>query len=79
MTTRTTRAAKHDCSNFDSLPDSAMVPVTIFESLAGIAVSTAWRRAKNEPDFPKPIRLGGKCTRFKVADIRRFLARASKA
>lgn len=63
-----------DLSHFDSLPDSALMPVTVFRPLAGIAPSTAWRRAKLEPDFPQPIRLGAKCTRFRVGDIRRFIA-----
>lgn len=67
---------KTDLSNFDSLPDSAMVPVKAFPVLAGIAVSTAWRRAKTEPKFPQPIRLSPKCTRFRVGDIRAFFASA---
>ncbi|MBT9462543.1 transcriptional regulator [Hydrogenophaga sp.] len=63
-----------DLKNFDSLPDSALLPVTAFRTLAGIAPSTVWRRTSLEPDFPKPVRLGAKCTRFKVGDIRRLLA-----
>lgn len=63
-----------DLKNFDSLPDSALVPVTAFRALAGIAPSTVWRRTSLEPDFPKPVRLGAKCTRFRVGDIRRLLA-----
>jgi predicted DNA-binding transcriptional regulator AlpA len=62
-----------DPSQFNSLPDSALVSVKAFPVLAGIAVSTAWRRAKLEPDFPQPVRLGVGCTRFRVGDIRRFL------
>lgn len=63
-----------DVKIFDALPDSAMVPVTAFRPLADIAPSTAWRRAKLEPGFPQPVVLGVKCTRFRVGDIRRFLA-----
>lgn len=62
-----------DLKDFDNLPDSALVPVTAFPALMGIAVSTAWRRAKAEDGFPKPIRLSDKCTRWRVADIRRFM------
>lgn len=60
--------------NFHLLPDETFVPVKVFPVIAGIAVSTAWRRAKLEPDFPKPVRLGSRCTRFRLGDIRRFLA-----
>lgn len=60
--------------DFDSLPDSALVPITAFRTLAGIAPSTVWRRASLEPDFPQPIRLGPKCTRFSVRAIRAFLS-----
>ncbi len=63
-----------DPEKFDSLPDSALVPITAFRPLAGIAPSTAWRRTSLEPDFPKPVRLGNRCTRFRVGDIRAFLA-----
>jgi len=63
-----------DLENFDSLPDSALVPITAFRPLAGIAPSTAWRRTNLEPDFPKPVRLGNRCTRFRVGEIRAFLA-----
>lgn len=63
-----------DLNHFDKLPDSALVPVTAFPALMGIAVSTAWRRCRTEPDFPKPIRLSQKCTRFEVGAIRRFVA-----
>lgn len=68
---------KTDLSHFDTLPDSALVPVKAFPVLAGIAVSTAWRRAKLEPNFPQPVKLGAKCTRFRVGDIRRFMGAAS--
>lgn len=65
--------------DFDSLPDSALVPVTAFRVLAGIAPSTAWRRTSLEPDFPKPVRLGNRCTRFRVGEIRGFLAGKASA
>lgn len=58
--------------NFDSLPESALVPVGIFPLIAGISVSTAWRRSSKDPTFPKPVKLGS-CTRWRVSDIRRFL------
>ena len=66
---------KTTLSQFDQLPDSAMVPVKLFGAVLNAGVSTIWRRAKAEPDsFPQPRRLGVKCTRFNVGDIRAFLA-----
>ncbi len=63
-----------DVSNFDRLPDAAVVPASTLTALAGISASTVWNRVKGDPSFPKPIRLGAKCTRFRVGDIRRYLA-----
>lgn len=65
---------KPNVSHFDQLPDSAMVPVKSFGAVLNAGDSTIWRRAKNEPDFPKPYRLGTKCTRWKVGEIRAFIA-----
>jgi predicted DNA-binding transcriptional regulator AlpA len=65
---------KTNVSHFDQLPDSAMVPVKAFSAMLDAGDSTIWRRAKNEPDFPKPIRLGTKCTRWNVGQIRSFIA-----
>ena len=65
---------KANVSHFDQLPDSAMVPVKLFSAVLNAGDSTIWRRAKTEPDFPQPRRLGSKCTRWKVGDIRAFIA-----
>jgi len=69
---------KTNVSQFDQLPDSAMVPVKAFSAMLGAGDSTIWRRSKNEPDFPKPKRFGTKCTRWNVGEIRTFIA-AGKA
>jgi predicted DNA-binding transcriptional regulator AlpA len=45
----------------------------------GKGVSTAWRDIRHDPDFPKPIRLSAGCTRFKVGDIRAYLAMKADA
>jgi predicted DNA-binding transcriptional regulator AlpA len=65
---------KTDISHFDQLPNSAMVSVKVFSALISAAESTIWRRAKLEPDFPQPNKLGEKCTRFKVGNIRKLIA-----
>lgn len=67
------QAAKPDISHFDRLPDQAMVPTGVFAAVINVGDSTVWRRTKLEPDFPKPIRLGIRCTRWRVGDIRAFI------
>ena len=56
-----------------------MVPVKAVSALLDAGDSTVWRRAKLESDFPQPIRLGTKCTRWKVGDIRAFIAAKAAA
>ena len=60
---------KTNVSHFDLLPDSAMVTVKAFSAVLDAGDSTVW-----QPDFPQPYRLGSKCTRWKVGDIRAFIA-----
>lgn len=62
--------------NLGHLPDDAVVDVSIWPVMAGIGINTAWDRAKNDPTFPKPVRLSNRCTRWKLGDVRRFLAGA---
>jgi predicted DNA-binding transcriptional regulator AlpA len=65
---------KTNVTQFDSLPDSAVISVKTFGALLNAGDSTIWRRAKNEPDFPKPRQFGQKCTRWNVGDVRAFLS-----
>ena len=59
--------------DFDRLPDSAMIPVTAFAAVTSQGVSTIWRKAKLEANFPRPVRLGVRCTRFNVGAVRAYL------
>jgi predicted DNA-binding transcriptional regulator AlpA len=58
---------------FDQLPDEAMTSVKVIAALTGNGISTVWRYAALNPDFPKPIKLSARCTRFRVGDIRAYL------
>jgi len=40
-----------------------------FAERHGVHRVTIWRRAKNEVDFPKPLKLSAGCTRWRLADI----------
>lgn len=59
-------------ANFDVMPDSALVGFSVVEGVTGQSNATIHRRMKDDPSFPKPIR-DGRCTRFRVGDIRRYL------
>ena len=63
-----------DISHFDNLPDAAMISAKALATLVDKGISTVWRNCQQDPDFPRPIRLGPGCTRFKVGDIRAYLA-----
>ncbi|MES2280094.1 MAG: hypothetical protein V4542_01640 [Pseudomonadota bacterium] len=67
-------ARRVDISHFDMLPDAAMISVKALATVVSKGVSTVWRNCQQDPDFPKPVRLGPGCTRFKVGDIREYLS-----
>lgn len=59
--------------NFSKLPDEARISAETFALLIDVHENTVWRRAKNDPSFPKPVKLGNRCTRFRVGDVRKFM------
>lgn len=67
-------APRPDISHFDKLPDAAMISIKALATVVDKGISTVWRNCQQDPDFPRPIRLGPGCTRFKVGDIRAYLA-----
>ena len=54
--------------NFDSLPDSAKVPVQVVAALEGVTPVTIWRRSA-AGSLPKPVKDGG-ATRWIVGALR---------
>jgi len=66
-------------SHFDALPNAALVSIQALSAINGQGVSTLWRHCKQDPDFPKPIRLSPGCTRFNVGEIRAYLAKKAEA
>jgi predicted DNA-binding transcriptional regulator AlpA len=59
-------------AGYENLPDSALVQICAFRDLLAISNSTVWRRAKAETDFPKPIKVGPRATRWRLGDIRKL-------
>ena len=62
----------HTLKNFDSLPDSANVPIQVVCALLGCSTATVWRRVK-QGIFVQPIRLGLRTTRWNVGQLRAVL------
>jgi predicted DNA-binding transcriptional regulator AlpA len=73
------RANRPNVSHFDALPNAALVSIQALSAINGQGVSTLWRHCKQDPDFPKPIRLSPGCTRFNVGEIRAYLAKKAEA
>nr|WP_081067262.1 AlpA family phage regulatory protein [Burkholderia cepacia] len=45
----------------------------------GIGLSTLWLRAKNEPNFPKPFKIGPRITLFLEQELDAYLATCAAA
>ena len=44
----------------------------------GMARGTLWRLAKEDPDFPKPVKIGPRTTAWRIEDIRALIAQAGE-
>lgn len=69
------KPAPPNVSHFDTLPNAANISIKAVAVVSGRGVSTLWRDCKQDPDFPRPIRLSPGCTRFNVGEIRAYLAK----
>lgn len=63
-----------DNTNFDSLPDDALLrPKKLLEwEIAPFSKATLWRKVK-EGSFPSPIKISDQITAWRVRDIRAWL------
>ncbi len=59
--------------NAASIPD-ALLKIPTAGVLAGMSEATLYRRAKDDPTFPKLIKLGARCTRIRAGDLTAWLA-----
>lgn len=59
--------------NFDDLPDSALLRWSAWAPLSPISRSETHARVQ-EGRFPAPLRLSPKCSCWRVADLRAWLA-----
>lgn len=53
----------------------ALLRMPTVEAITGLGKSTIYAKLKaDDGSFPKPIRIGARCTRFKAGDITAWLA-----
>lgn len=60
-------------NTIDALPDSARVSDREIAQLVGVAPTTVWRWAK-AGILPQPQRIGIRCTRWNLGEVRQALA-----
>lgn len=51
----------------------ALLKLTTVEALTGLSRSTIYARLARQ-EFPQPVRLGARCTRFRAGDVQAWLA-----
>ena len=68
------RGARFQPLEAASLPD-ALLKIQTVAAITGLSPSTIFRKlAADPPQFPEPVRLGKRCTRWKSASVRAWLA-----
>ena len=55
------------------IPD-ALLRMRTAAAVSGMSEATLYRRAKTDPDFPKLVKLGTRCTRIRAGDLTAWLA-----
>jgi prophage regulatory protein len=59
--------------------DDALLRIDLVKALTGLSRTTIYTRmAEDPPTFPKAIRQGKRCTRWRAGDIRAFLQSLTK-
>lgn len=57
----------------------ALLTLKTASAVAGISEQTIYRRAANDPTFPKLIKLGARCTRIRAGDLSAWLRAQAEA
>lgn len=55
------------------LPD-ALLTLRTSASVAGLSVSSLYRKAASDPAFPKLVKMGKRCTRIRAGDLMAWTA-----
>ena len=59
-------------TDFDGLPDSALLNIKEIRHLAGRSPASIWRDVKRGR-LPRPISIGPNASRWRAADVRAYL------
>ncbi len=61
------------------IPDSgeALLTVHTVAAVLALTANTVWEKVRTDPSFPQPVRDGPRYTRFRLSDVRAYLARLS--
>lgn len=73
---RTKRPTKGQIAPY-ALPETGDVMIPDLKVAAALdeGASTVWYRVQTDPTFPRPIKLGPRCTRFSAAALREWIAK----
>ncbi|GAB1391034.1 hypothetical protein MASR1M6_32160 [Rubrivivax sp.] len=52
----------------------ALLTLRTAAAVAGLSETTIYRKAKEDPTFPRLIRMGRRCTRIRAGDLTAWLA-----
>ena len=63
---------KPDITQFDQLSNSALVSIKTVAMMTGEGISTVWRKARTDTRLT-PVRLGNRCTRYRVGGVRAYM------
>lgn len=77
MDTKPKHRHQEQLTQFDRLPDSGLVPVTVVAGLLSLNKATCWAHVK-AGKMPAPVKIGG-ASRWRVGDLRAMLKRASQS
>lgn len=58
--------------NFDTLPDSARIPLKVVCGILDWSQATIWRKVKSG-QFPSPTKYGPRSVRWSVSDVREYM------
>ena len=68
---------RNRCINPQSLEatklDDALLQIATVKHQTGLSPATIWRKVAAK-EFPQPVRLGKRCTRWKAADVRAWIS-----
>lgn len=77
------RTERKRCTNPQSLQAAqfadALLTLKTASAVAGISESTIYRKSAADPNFPKLIRLGRRCTRIRSADLAAWVRAQAEA